>query len=164
MKTKKAKHGIGLLIAGISGLCAGIWIQRELDERLLAKQKQEKNRLYDSRQLLIHWIEVKNAGYSLAAYFEEFGYQKIAIYGMGELANLLCEDLQESNIEVAYGIDQEVCNSISRIQNVYSPNDELDEADAVVVTPFYAFDQIREEISKKVKCPILSIEEVIWSI
>ena len=91
-------------------------------------------------------------------------YKKIAIYGMGEFANRLMEELKNSDVEVVYGIDKDVCNSTSRVRNVYSLNDDLPQVDAIVVTPFYDMKSIKCDLKKKVDCPIVSLEEVIWSI
>lgn len=118
----------------------------------------------DFYQLASHWIEAKNYGKNSRTYFDEMNYKKIAIYGMGEFANRLMEELKNSDVEVVYGIDKDVCNSTSRVRNVYSLNDDLPQVDAIVVTPFYDMKSIKCDLKKKVDCPIVSLEEVIWSI
>lgn len=123
------------------------------------------NKLSDNYQLLNHWLEVKNEGKSLAGYFLEMGYSRIAIYGMAELANRLTEDLAGSGVEIVYGIDRDAGCSISRIAEVYSPQeDSLPEVDAVIVTSYYALEAIKKNLSGKVACPVVSIEEVVWSV
>lgn len=93
------------------------------------------------------------------------GYSRIAIYGMAELANRLTEDLAGSGVEIVYGIDRDAGCSISRIAEVYSPQeDSLPEVDVVVVTPYYALEAIKNDLSGKVVCPVVSIEEVVWSV
>ena len=49
-------------------------------------------------------------------------------------------------------------------ENIYSLNDKLPKVDAVVITPFYAFDSIRNDLKNKMDAKIVSIEEVIWSL
>lgn len=123
------------------------------------------NKLSDNYQLLNHWLEVKNEGKSLAGYFLEMGYSRIAIYGMAELANRLTEDLEGSGVEIVYGIDRDAGCSISRIAEVYSPQEDgMPEVDAVIVTPYYALEAIKKDLSGKVTCPVVSIEEVVWSV
>jgi hypothetical protein len=155
-------------IAGIGGMIAGIvmgrYFQRRREKKRLYFVGQERDKFQDYYYLLSHWLEAKNNGGNVTEYFIERGCQRIAVYGMGELANRLCEDLQGSEVEVMYGIDRDVCNTISRIPDIYSPEDSLPSVDAVVVTPFYAFDSIQEMLTRKVRCPVISIEEVIWSI
>ena len=126
-----------------------------------------KNRievLSDHFQLLNHWLEIKNEGKSVVTYFEEMGYRHIAIYGMAELANRLSEELSESSIHIDYGIDRDICCSIARIDKVYFPDDNLPEIDAIIVTPYSSFESIKTILAEKVNCPIISLEEVIWSI
>lgn len=133
-------------------------------KRILCAQKKETDKFYDNYMLLSHWMEVKNGGRSSLEYFQTKGYQRIAVYGMGELANRLCEELEGTGVHVEYGIDREVCGTVSRMERIYSPGDALEPVDAVIVTPFYAMDSIRDALTKKLNCPIVSLEEVVWSL
>lgn len=125
---------------------------------------EENNRYTDNYFLLNHWLEAKNNGKSTADFFLENGYRDMAIYGMGELANRLCEELQGTEVHVRYGIDREPCGTVSRMDRIYTPDEKLEDVDAVIVTPFYAMESIRSALKEKVSCPILSIEEVVWSL
>ena len=40
--------------------------------------------------------------------------------------------------------------------------DSLEAVDVIVVTPITSFFEIEDELSKKVSCPIISIEDVIF--
>ncbi len=125
---------------------------------------EQNNKINDYYYLLNHWLELKNTKKNSAVYFEEMGYRRVAIYGMAEIANRLIEDLEKSNIEIVYGIDRDISCSISKIGEVYSLEDDLPEADVIVVTPCYAFQSIYKELKTKVSFPIISIEDVIWSV
>ncbi len=120
--------------------------------------------LNDHFQLLNHWLETKYEGKSISLYFEEMGYHHIAIYGMAELANRLSEELSESSVCIDYGIDRDVCCSSARIDKVYFPEDDLPKTDAIIVTPYSSFESIKLILEEKVSCPIISLEEVIWSV
>ena len=125
----------------------------------------ENNKLLDNYQLLNHWLEIKNEGKSLRDYFVMMEFRRIAIYGMAELANRLTEELEGSGIEILYGIDRDAGCSISRIAEVYSPKEhKFPDVDAVIVTPCYAFESIQQDLAGKMDCPIISIEEVVWSV
>lgn len=143
---------------------ACVYCARRRKKRDLMAQKKETDKFYDNYQLLSHWMEVKNEGRSLYEYFEIKGYSTIAVYGMGELANRLCEELENTDVSVKYGIDREVAGTISRMDQIFSPDDSLELVDAVIVTPFYAMDSIRDALRKKINCPIVSLEEVVWSL
>lgn len=127
-------------------------------------KSESQERYQHAYLMLLHWMEALQSGHSAAEYFTDAGYGSIAIYGMGDLANRLMEDLQGSGVRVCYGIDSDVARTVSRIGDIYSLKDGLPRVDAVVVTPFYAFDRICEDLKGKLDCPFVSIEEVIWSI
>lgn len=135
--------------------------RHEKEKRALMAQNAKFS---DNYQLLNHWLELKNEGKSLVSYFREMGYSRIAIYGMAELANRLTEELEGGGVEIMYGIDRDAGCSISRIAEVYSPKEILPDADVVVVTPYYALDAIKKDLERKVNCPVISIEEVVWSV
>lgn len=133
-------------------------------EEKIKKQQERICILSDHFQLLNHWLELKSEGKSLVTYFEERGYRHIAIYGMAELANRLSEELSGSSVYVDYGVDRDVSCSIARIDKVYFPEDDLPGTDAIIVTPYFSFLSIKEILEKKVNCPIISLEEVVWSV
>lgn len=111
------------------------------------------------------WIKKINAGYSLESYFAENHYNKIAIYGMGEIANRLIEALSNSNIKVMYGIDRDTIKAFAEIDIMgLDEQEKFEDIDAVIVTPLFAFDKIRESLQHKVNCPIVSIEDVIYGL
>jgi len=43
----------------------------------------------------------------------------------------------------------------------YLPTDELPDVDVIVVTADYYFEEIKDKLSKKVDCPIISIGEIL---
>ena len=42
--------------------------------------------------------------------------------------------------------------------------DQLTEVDAVVVTPIVFFNEIEKELSEKLDCPIISLEDILYEI
>ena len=160
LKIKTLQMAVAAMGGLIFGLCG-----RDIKQREKAEGLQNRiNVLSDHFQLLNHWLEIKNEGKSTVCYFEEMGYHHIAIYGMAELAIRLSEDLKGSSISVDYGIDRDVSCSMARSDEVYSPDDNLPETEAVIVTPYAAFEDIKKNLRMKVNCPIISLEEVVWSI
>ena len=165
MEKQICKKGIFCLCAAGAFLYGAVQFGRQK----AVKQKldccmQNEGRYMDNFFLLSHWMEAKNNGKCTADYFREKGYRDIAIYGMGELANRLCEELQGTDVQVRYGIDREPCGTVSRMDRIYTPDSELENVDAVIVTPFYAMEDICGVLNRKVNCPIISLEEVVWSL
>lgn len=152
---------MGVLLVATLGLFCKEQIRRK-GGKISEKDKEDK--LLDYYELTLHWLEAKNFGGSAAEYFHYKNYKRIAIYGMGDLANRLIEDLENTDVEVIYGIDRDICTTPTRIAEVYTMEDTLSLVDVIVVTPFYAIEEIENSLKKKINCPIVSLEEVIWSI
>ena len=113
--------------------------------------------------LMNQWVKVKQEGKNLSSYFMANGYKKIAVYGMSYMGETLVEELKESGVEVAYGIDKNADRIYADI-DVVSINDELKEVDAVVITAVTFFDEISTQLREKVSCPIISLEDVLYKV
>ena len=113
--------------------------------------------------LMNQWVKVKQEGKNLSSYFMANGYKKIAVYGMSYMGETLVEELKESGVEVAYGIDKNADGIYADI-DVVSMDDELKEVDAVVVTAVTFFDEIEKRLSEKVSCPIISLEDILYEV
>ena len=103
---------------------------------------------------------MKQKGKSAVTYLEKKGIKRIAIYGMKELGERFFEEIKNTDIEVAYIIDKNPREVIGDFQ-VISPQQELPEVDAVVVTADYYFKEIVNQLSEKVNCPIYSLNAVL---
>lgn len=111
--------------------------------------------------LLSAWLELKEEHKSLASFFLDNNYNKIAIYGMAEMGRLLEMELKGSGIEVKCFIDR-TKNDNSAHLPVKSPDDELLGIDVVVVTASYYFQEIKEYMMKKTNADIVSIDDIIY--
>lgn len=109
------------------------------------------------------WVRIKQEGKNLAEYFKENGYEKIAVYGMSYAGETLVYELNDSGITVEYGIDQNA-KSLYLDIDIYEPDDDLKEVDALVVTAITFFDEIEEKMSQKLDCPIISLEDILYEI
>lgn len=104
------------------------------------------------------WVKKKQQGKSMAAFLKRSGFHTAAIYGMGNIGELLEDELKNS-IEISYGIDR---RNILAGFPVYKPEDDLPETDVVIVTAVYEFEEIEGMLKKKLSCPIYSVEDVIY--
>jgi hypothetical protein len=125
------------------------------------EKKVDKFKTYYSMQN--QWLQLKQEGKSLEGYFLEKGYHSIAIYGMGEMGNHLYEELKNTQIKVAYGIDKNASGTYAEI-DIFSLEDNLEKVDAIVVTAVFDFCKIEEEIREQFDCPIISLEEVVFGV
>ena len=107
--------------------------------------------------MMNQWVKVKQEGKSLATYFEKNGYRKIAIYGMSYAGETLIGELKES------GIDKNA-DSLYADVDIVSMDDELEPVDAVVVTAITFFDEIAGQLSGKMDCPVISLEDILYEV
>lgn len=115
----------------------------------------------DFYSILLRWVQVHQEGRSLVEYFKKNNVKNIAIYGMRELGVALIEELKNSEISVCYGIDKDAANIFVGV-DVFSPDEELREVDMVVVTAIQSFGVIEEIVNNKLKCRVVSIEDVVY--
>lgn len=114
-------------------------------------------------QMMNQWVRIKQEGKNLSEYFKSNGYRNIAVYGMSYAGETLLEELKDTDINVAYGIDQKA-DSIYADVDIFTADDELQQVDAVVVTAITFFDEIEEKLLKKMDCPILSLEDILFEV
>jgi len=126
----------------------------------------EKNNEKEKFRIMYHavekWMRIKQRNKNLSSYFEAYGYRKIAVYGVGDLGKLLINELEDTPIIVDYAIDKNITSN-EKI-NVVTPDDDLSDVDAIVVTAIAYFDDINENLSNKVSCPIISLEDIIYEV
>lgn len=125
-----------------------------------AQQLKVKNKFELIANCLDSWMSLKERGITPVNYLKRFHYNVIAIYGVGILGKHLLYELEQSEIKIAYIIDQKA-DLHSPQAEVRSVNDELDMVDAVVVTALADFDDIYDVLKQKLSCPVFSIAELI---
>jgi hypothetical protein len=113
--------------------------------------------------LMNKWFVDKCNNISIEIFFENAGYKDIAVYGIGELGKNLLLDLKRGDINVKYIIDKSAEYSCIGMGEyiVHDLNDNLEDVDVVIVTPIANFDEIKKVLEEKIKCPIISLEDVI---
>ena len=160
MKGKRILSVIAGMVAGAAGgfAVAGNTIGKNAD-----KYRVMSNKHLSLFLLMNDWLMVKQEGKSITEYFVKNSYKSIAVYGLSYVGERVLDELKDSGIEVKYGIDQNAESIFSDIE-VYLPEDELPEVDAIIVTPVYFFDEIYEMLSDKVRCPIISMQDILQDI
>lgn len=117
-------------------------------------------RLTALREIYSRWIDLLSEGkLSFKMMLEERGIKTVAIYGYGDLGRKLHYQLGKENIEVKYAIDQYVGNVKNGIK-VYRKEEELPEADVIIVTAYEA-NSIRDELRSITQIPVMTIEELL---
>lgn len=153
---------IGIL-SGLAGATIGIIGTEKRMQKKVDDSQQMSDKHLELFLMMNQWVKVKQEGKSLVSYFEKKGYCNIAIYGMSYAGETLVDELEGSNIKIKYGIDKR-SNDIYTELNIVSPDDVLENVDAIIVTPIKFFDEIEEQLSDKVSCPIISLEDILYEV
>lgn len=132
------------------------------DKKIDLKEREAKK-----IKLLFHlyscWIDAKRKGKSIAEYLGRENVKTIAVYGMGDAGIKLCKELQGTDIDIRYVMDQNIS-----VDTAFAPVRKLDEGlpcvDAIIVTPISAYPQIKDSLSQKTGCRIISIEDIIFNL
>lgn len=157
------KKGAISVLSALAGALAGAGVMGKVEKNKRKKAEKLSGKFSAMFHMMNQWVKVKQEGKNLSSFFEKNNYKKVAIYGMGYVGETLLEELKDTGIEVAYGIDRRVFSSHADIRIV--PPDGLPGCvDAIVVTAIDSFDEIEEMLSEKVECPIVSIEDIVFEV
>lgn len=111
-------------------------------------------------RLFDKWLRIKEKGATLRRYFDDKGYERIAIYGLGMTGDHLLTDVEDSEIVIAFGVDK-TGKKLKKAFPVYTLDEKWPEADVIVITVTYEFDSIYKNVKEKFNKSIVSLEEVI---
>lgn len=160
------KFMISILSAGagaLAGMAAGTGLARKTSDTEIAKEREMAEKHLALFLMMNRWVEVKQQDKSLADYLLTRKYQTIAVYGMSYAGERLVEELKNSGVTVSYGIDKKAGGVYSDME-VVSPEEDLREVDAVIVTSIFFMDEIEKDLSAKLSCPIISLEDMLYEL
>ena len=130
-------------------------MDRELDKITLLSKKH-----FSMFYIMNRWLGAKQQEKHMDVYLRKRGFQTVAIYGMHYIGERLYKELENTQIEVLYGIDQNKDESNCAL-TIYKPSDNLPMADAIIVTaPLYYY-SVRRTLGQALNIPVISILEVI---
>lgn len=151
------------LIYIIFGIILGINLFLKIFQKKIIKREKDIYRFQSYFHMFKCWVKVKQKNIDIAEYIYEKGYKNIAIYGMGEIGSVFYDEIKNSVVNVKYGIDK--IDDI-RFENltIVNPSDNLENVDAIIVTPVSAFDEIREMLEKNIDCKIIALDDLIYEL
>lgn len=161
---KKIMTAIISIIVGMGfGITICITLKMKHFSVILEEKSEQADKYNELFQLMNQWINIKQKGKSLVDYFEKRKYKNIAIYGMNFAGETLVNELKGSPIIIKYGIDRDAKYIIEDFHMI-TPDGMYENVDAVVVTSVYYFAEIADMLEKKIACPIISLEDIIYEI
>ncbi len=157
------KKGIISVLSTLIGTAVGAGVVEKVERANLSKIQNLSDKHFALYRMMNEWVKVKQKNKSIADYLEKKGYTRVAIYGMNYVGETLLTELENTNVRVLYAIDQNASNIYSDV-DVVTPEENLEEVDAVIVTPITFFDEIERKISEKMDCPIISMDDILYEI
>lgn len=157
------KKAVIPVLSLLTGIILGAGVVEQVKRKKIAKVKESSERYLSLFCMMDQWVKVKQERKNLTSYFVKYGYKKIAIYGMGRVGRTLFDELRDTEITVLYGIDRRADSLYTDI-DLFSIDDSLDEVDAIVVTPITFYDEIEKQLSEKMDCPIISLEDILYEV
>lgn len=157
------KKGLAFILSTSAGAVLGAWAVEKMKHDKLDEMQELSGRHLALFLMMNQWVKVKQEGKNLSLYFEKNNYKKIAIYGMSYVGETLLDELKNTGVEVAYGIDRNA-ESIYADVDIVSMSDDLEQVDAVVVTAITFFDEIEAQLSARLNCPIISLEDMLHEV
>lgn len=157
------KKVITIIISMLTGVAVGIGTTKKKMSDKVQKVQAMSDKHFELFKMMNQWVYVKQEGKNLADYLLEHGYKKIAIYGMSFAGETLLHELENSDVSVVYGIDRNAVAIFSSI-DLYTPDEDIPEVDAVVVTTITFFEEVEKMLSGKLRCPIISLEDILYEV
>lgn len=106
------------------------------------------------------WMIARNNEYSICDFIKKNKFEKVAIYGMGSLGKALCSEFCVRDINIEYIIEQNEKRHNDNFQ-FYTMEDVLPKVDLIIITAITYYDEIVEELSKKINCALLSLDDIV---
>ena len=109
--------------------------------------------------LLKKWIQMKIKGFTIKEYLKKNSMTNIAIYGWGDIAKILYEDIFCGEISIDYIIDTNVCGEgIVSVEKFKLMEKKID---LIIITPILGIKEIYNQLKPMVDCKIFSMMELI---
>lgn len=125
----------------------------------------ENDRNKKKFELMCQWMKLKIRGISLMEFFRDRRIHSIAIYGMGEIGQLMYDELaMENEALIRYAIDQSGIRYAESLP-VYCLDRNLPKVDVIVITPVLITDQLEEQIYEALgECVTFVFEEILYEL
>lgn len=154
-----------VFIYSVSVIILLVWLcilykrQRNMSVKLnTALKSNDKNLInYNLATKLLY--ELQNGG-EIAKRVKQNGFTSVAVYGMGPIGRFVVKELLRNGIAVTYAVDQNA-ELIYADVPVYNTEGILPQVDVMVVTAVYYYEQIKNTLKNKVKCPVVSLYDFL---
>lgn len=112
-------------------------------------------------KLMVQWLQIKDQGINLTEYLREQGYNRVALYGIGDIGKLCYDEIIASeDINIVNVIDM-VAQGDYKGCSIIRPEHLSSNIDAIIVTPIYCYYGIAEMLCKLTTAKLISLEDIV---
>ena len=113
-------------------------------------------------EVAMQWMELETKHpNALADYLTDKGYKKIGIYGYDRMGKLLLKKLKDWETVV---IDEMHKQADPEVRTIHTTVDKYPETDMMIVSRFFEFDRIVDDIRSKTDAEIIPLDQFIEEI
>lgn len=156
------KKGFAVL-TGVIGFISGAVLMGRMASKNLNEWKKMSDKFFSNMTLFNQWMMAKQSGKNIADYLEKNNYKKIIIYGMSYIGERLVDELNNTEIEIVAGVDRNAKGIFANMPMLL-PDEDMPEADCMIVTPVFFFDEIKEKMAQRFSNPIISFEDIFYDL
>ena len=156
------KKGFAVLTGAI-GFIGGAVLMGRMASKNLSEWKKMSDKFFSNMILFNQWMMAKQSGKNIADYLEKNNYKKIIIYGMSYIGERLVDELNNTKIEIVAGVDRNAKGIFANMPMLL-PDEDMPEADCMIVTPVFFFDEIKEKMESRFSNPIISFEDIFYDL
>ena len=109
-------------------------------------------------EILNLWMYETLQGNSIIPYLNTKGFNRIIIYGMAALGDRLFQELKANGVDVVCVIDRNPY--IIGDFDLTPPACDIPDADLIIVTAEYYYDEIKTSLLNRASCPIMSMTQL----
>lgn len=111
-------------------------------------------------QTLTKWM-LSDGSRKVVERLKTMGIHNCIIYGYAELGMILRKELSGSEIEILYIMDKKVVKDPKEELSVYYPKEGLKDADIIIVTAVYQYEEIKRELEYFGFKNVISLKEIV---
>ena len=111
-------------------------------------------------KVMCQWMNQKNEKHKISEWIRRVNWNKVAIYGMGNMGKALLKELEADEVKVLYGIDRNA-EKIEAGIPVYRLTDKLERVDGIIVTAITFYEEIERELQNELDIPVVSLKDIL---
>ena len=117
-----------------------------------------------TNDMLTAWVLLYTYNGRISDWLIMRGINRVVIYRMGDLGQLLYRQLMSSSINVLYGVDRRAHSLPIEGIRIVRPEEMSEGAEIVIVTAINSYESVKEQLRNIINVPVVSLESIIFDL